>query len=662
MFDFSNNIHSAIVSNCLISNNMSNCGGGIYMENATITNSTIVRNYANYGAGAYGNMGVLTNNIVWGNGEDVSNNIYGNIICSYSAVEGGFLGDHNLPLGELFNQQPLFVNPSLTAGASDTTANVDWHFLPGSPCINRGNNDVVTDNLDLDGTARIKRDTVDMGCYETDFYSSPIVNPNYSNVIYVTQNGSGSQTGDSWANAISSIEDAQMLAKTYNAIVWVAAGTYYGDTSAASENAFTMHDGVNVYGGFSGNEPADYDLSLRDFEANSTILDGQNARRVLYQPSWFNNQTTWDGFTIENGIETGTNYGGGACLRSNGQITRCIIRNNMGGCGGGVSAHSATIANCQIYHNTATYVGGGIYASYAIITNCLIANNTADYNAGGGIYCIYSNIINSTIVRNISSILGSGIHNAGGNSMTNSIVWGNGMHEANNVTDGINCTYSAIEGGYEGDHNIDVSETELFINPSHTAGADDDMPDVDWHLLPNAICINKGLNDTIVGNVDLAGVPRINCDTVDMGCYEHYPMVEHYDTASSNYFWHNTNYTTSGDYYWMNPVMTGCDSIHVLHLTIGVGIADHDVSNFKIYPNPTSNIINVEFGMGNEELGDVKIQLYDVFGKLLDVVETQCIASLQRTQIDLSRYANGVYILKAVAGGKTVGVRKVVRQ
>ncbi|MBO4655100.1 MAG: hypothetical protein J5644_06110 [Bacteroidales bacterium] len=105
-------------------------------------------------------------------------------------------------------------------------------------------------------------------------------NTNYQWIIYVTPTGAGTHSGNSWANATSSIEDAQALAQTHNAVVWVAAGTYYGDTAAA--NAFTMRDGVSVYGGFAGNESADYDLSLRDFETNATILDGQNARRVLY--------------------------------------------------------------------------------------------------------------------------------------------------------------------------------------------------------------------------------------------------------------------------------------------------------------------------------------------------------------------------------------------
>ena len=94
--------------------------------------------------------------------------------------------------------------------------------------------------------------------------------PNYDGIIYVTPTGAGTHSGDSWANATSSIADAQSIAQAHNAVVWVAAGIYYGDTTSTSENAFTMVDGVNVYGGFAGNEPANYDLSLRDFQTMAT--------------------------------------------------------------------------------------------------------------------------------------------------------------------------------------------------------------------------------------------------------------------------------------------------------------------------------------------------------------------------------------------------------
>ena len=51
-----------------------------------------------------------------------------------------------------------------------------------------------------------------------------------------------------------------------------------------------------------------------------------------------------------------------------------------------------------------------------------------------------------------------------------------------------------------------------------------------------------------------------------------------------------------------------------------------------------------------------------MYGKLLDVVETQNFASQQTAQIDLTEYASGIYFLKWIAEDKTIAVRKVVKQ
>ena len=290
-------LSSMQVRNCLVANNTSaSQASGIGSSGSvTVVNSTIVRNSGSTGVSGSSTL-TLRNCIVWGNEQNGEPDNVGNIVTyTHSAVEFGYPNDGNIVLTG--TTPPLFVNPSLTAGISDSTANVDWHLLPGSPCINRGDNSAVTDSLDLDGTARIKRDTVDLGCYESDYYSEPVTV--YDSIIYVTVTGAGTHSGNSWENATSSINMAQTLARSYNAVVWVAAGTYYGDTTAS--NAFTLMDGGTVYGGFAGNEPATFDLSQRDFDVNTTILDGQNARRVLYQPSWFNTETEWNGFTIQNG-------------------------------------------------------------------------------------------------------------------------------------------------------------------------------------------------------------------------------------------------------------------------------------------------------------------------------------------------------------------------
>ncbi len=540
--------YSSTLSNCLVLNNTATyTGGGVYSRYVTISNSTIVRNAANNGAGIYGEYGGnMTNSIVWGNGTNEMNNIIGTLSCSYSAIEGGYFGEHNILLSEPLNQEPMFVSPSLTSGVSESASVADWHLLDGSPCINRGNNAAVADSLDLGGMSRIQRDTVDMGCYESEYYSIPVITPNYTNIIYVTQEGAGSLTGESWENATSSLSFALSVARAYHADVWVASGIYYGDTAATSENAFTMVEGVNVYGGFAGNEPADYDLSQRDFETNTTILDGMNARRVLYQSSSFNTLTTWDGFTIQNGRAPNYGNGGGVYMNNRGELSHCVIRNNTAYSGGGVYVdYYGIINNCMVTNNTASYTGGGVYTYYGTVSNCRVSNNTANYGGGvyagynstlsnclvsnntatytsGGVYSYYSTITNTTIVRNAANN-GAGIYGEYGGNLTNSIVWGNGTNEMNNITGTLSCSYSAIELGYEGEGNVslnDCTASTLFVNPALSVGVSDNTENVDWHLQEGSVCVNRGSNAAVIDTLDLDGTTRIKHDMVDMGCYE----------------------------------------------------------------------------------------------------------------------------------------------
>ena len=130
----------------------------------------------------------------------------------------------------------------------------------------------------------------------------------------------------------------------------------------------------------------------------------------------------------------------------------------------------------------------------------------------------------------------------------------------------------------------------------------------------------------------------------------------------SCYTWNGQSYCASGDYTQTLQTIHGCDSVVTLHLTITVGINDRENFNFKVYPNPTNVVVNVECAMNNTQFGDMKLQLVDAYGRLVDVVETMCTSSLQTIQIDLSRYAKGVYFIKAVTNGKTIAVRKVVKQ
>ena len=133
----------------------------------------------------------------------------------------------------------------------------------------------------------------------------------------------------------------------------------------------------------------------------------------------------------------------------------------------------------------------------------------------------------------------------------------------------------------------------------------------------------------------------------------------------SCYLWNGVPYCTSGDYTQTLQTEQGCDSVVTLHLSITVGIDDHNGFDFSVYPNPTTGVANVQCTMNNEQMGTMKYQVFDAYGKLIQItdgVETRCTTSLRTAQIDLSGFANGVYFIKAVMDGNIVAVRKVVKQ
>ena len=131
-------------------------------------------------------------------------------------------------------------------------------------------------------------------------------------------------------------------------------------------------------------------------------------------------------------------------------------------------------------------------------------------------------------------------------------------------------------------------------------------------------------------------------------------------TTDSCYIWNDITYCNSGDYVQLLQTLNGCDSIVTLHLTITVGIDDYEtIGAMMLYPNPTDNIVNVRFSLnGRPVTSDAEIQIFDMYGKFLHTVPV----TGEKTALDLSSYASGVYMVKAVMDGQVVAVRKAVRR
>ena len=399
--------------------------------------------------------------------------------------------------------------------------------------------------------------------------------------FYIKPTATGSGNGLSWADAADDIGDVVEMAyevmEEYPDLrpqVWMAQGVYYGNTDAASgTGAFTTYAGIDIYGGFAGNEPADYDLGQRDLAAHATILDGQGSRRVLYQPSYISDSCVWDGVTIRNGRSTD---GGGAYLRGGGilrnsTITGCTATstNSNYGNGGGVYLYGGTLRNSTVDSCTATARGGGIYLYGGTVANCAITDNNATTNnvntAGGGGVCLREGLIVGSLIANNSAYIGGGLYafsyttaafcdivaneirydyNNNNNLRTagiygtpyvyNSVIWGNGgshpsfQSQIGQVAAGTyhNCAVQGDVTAYSFNDCISLSESNddrasgpRFVHPASGIGLDHN--DGNWRLLPASPLRDRStLYADYLPSEDLLGNGRIYNGLPDIGCYE----------------------------------------------------------------------------------------------------------------------------------------------
>ncbi|WP_321298916.1 MBG domain-containing protein [Marinifilum fragile] len=336
------------------------------------------------------------------------------------------------------------------------------------------------------------------------------------NRIYVTQNGAGDQSGSSWENAMKDIQTAiNQVAENGGGEVWVAKGTYYpteqydGKSDDSRKKTFNLNSGVKLLGGFTGNETSENE---RDLENNQTILNGSidgnndfwgNSYHVVFIKSIKNNENYFlDGFTISKGS---SEKGPALYISLQSEFTSIVLKNstitdnwNNYSIDGGALHFAAygennylTMVNCLIYGNSESGIHCEALASKSGLTmnNCTVVNNT------------------------------TGIHvfdeNQGTISIVNSIIWGN-----NTQIKGIaSIRYSGIQGGYNGENNIELSA----INNSITGPNFMDPANENFRLEKSSVCINRGTNETGLKEEienDLAGNLRIQNGQMDIGAYE----------------------------------------------------------------------------------------------------------------------------------------------
>ena len=308
--------------------------------------------------------------------------------------------------------------------------------------------------------------------------------------IYVDDDAAGLNNGTSWIDAYTYLQEALNDAKFADKPVEirVAQGTYRpnGDLMAIPEfnwrtTTFQLINGVTLRGGYAGLGAPD--PNVRDIEQYETILSGdlnanddpnlvnnsENSYHVV-TGSGTDETAVLDGFTITTG-------------NANALILNEDPNDLSRSCGGGMfnASGSPTLKNCEFRANSAYWNGGAMYNVYGsnpILIGCVFAGNLANSSSGiGNGWDSNPKVTNCTFTGNRSMLSGGGVIWSWDASsiLINCILWNNTSPQI--VGDAV-VTYSDIQGGWEGEGNIDIDP--LFVEPGHWSDVND----------PNAIWID----------------------------------------------------------------------------------------------------------------------------------------------------------------------------
>ncbi|GEM_PF-2539479 len=517
------------VNSCaIVSNTAASIAGGLYCEDTSGYNVNLctIKGNGNYGF-CSGGSGAITigSTILWNNQIDDPNNpdqIFAdpaNVTLNYCDIQNGWSG----PGQDNIEDDPDFDGYYTDSNNPNTWIEHDYRFRTTSPCINAGDPDYLDDpkELDLDGNSRVAYCRVDIGACE-------LADLSPEGLLNVVNNNTQSK----WYCAIQEALDA---AKDADKIV-ISPGRYYENISIGNKK-ITLK----------GTAPTDPNV------INATVIDGSRIEiSQPYQPdpnnplyastvSLLPNQAaevTIEGLTVTGGlgylddndtVETDDDLwkGGGifSAYNSDMTISHCnIISNEQADLGGGIylqATMKATIDHCTVSDNKADADGGGIMlldCNDVEINNNMIVDNQAAM--GGGIFAGNIERINlefCTVAGNEATTGGGGLQLLGDCqdvSLAESIFWGNSngqiVDNDPNVADLISVIYCDVQGGWEGDGNIDADP--VFVDPGNG----------DYHLASSSPCVNKGIDnyDYRQGDLDIDGQPRQAYCRVDIGADE----------------------------------------------------------------------------------------------------------------------------------------------
>jgi hypothetical protein len=320
------------------------------------------------------------------------------------------------------------------------------------------------------------------------------------------------------------------------------AGGVYASRSMASLADCLLLDNNSLVGGGMYLDMSTTEMTDCDLVSNHATLDGGGMFITAGDASLLR--------CVFEENDAGSEGGGLYNIAAPAEIVDCQFTRNQAWYGGGIFnvEGGPRIMNSALVCNVALH-GGGLYNvsnTPPLFVNCLLNGNWSELNGSAAYHASGSLLlVDSTIGRN-SANDGDAIYSAHepGVTLLNCVVWGTWGEP---LLGPATAQYCCIQGGYEGEGNIDLDP--LFVDP---LGADGEpgTEDDDLRLSAGSPCIDAADNTAVPPDeldldedgdteepipIDLDGNPRFVDDPetedtgfgdppiVDMGAYEYQP-------------------------------------------------------------------------------------------------------------------------------------------
>jgi len=89
-------------------------------------------------------------------------------------------------------------------------------------------------------------------------------------------------------------------------------------------------------------------------------------------------------------------------------------------------------------------------------------------------------------------------------------------------------------------------------------------------------------------------------------------------------------------------------------LSVSLGISENNLLNFEIYPNPVSDVLNIQLPTGTDK---AEVSVFDYTGRL---VSSKTISS-NDTAIDVQQISKGIYMIR-IATNTKIGVQRFIKK